>query len=110
MLGAIYEIDRFNHRDRSERSMPEYRAQMAGVVHTNNTARIQTIADESENPFMFCLLSYLYEKHGILALVNTSFNVQGEPIVHTPKQALESVKLMNLDGLVLNGKFQKMEK
>ena len=89
---------------------PEYRAQMAGVVHTNNTARIQTIADESENPFMFCLLSHLYEKHGILALVNTSFNVQGEPIVHTPKQALESAKLMNLDGLVLNGKFQKMEK
>jgi carbamoyltransferase len=89
---------------------PEYRAQMAGVVHANDTARIQTIANESDNPFMFRLLSYLYERHGILALVNTSFNVQGEPIVHTPEQALESTKRMNLDGLVLNGKFQKMEK
>jgi carbamoyltransferase len=89
---------------------PEYREQMAGVVHANNTARIQTVASESENPFMFHLLSYLYEKYGVLALINTSFNAQGEPIVHTAAQALESAKRMNLDGLVLNGKFQIMER
>lgn len=89
---------------------PEYREKLAGVVHANNTARIQTVADENANPFMFRLLSYLYERHGVLALVNTSFNVQGEPIVHTEMQALESAKRMNLDGLVINGKFQIMER
>ena len=89
---------------------PEYREKLAGVVHANNTARIQAVSDENANPFMFRLLSYLYEKHGVLALVNTSFNVQGEPIVHTATQAFESARRMNLDGLVLNGKFQIMER
>ena len=89
---------------------PEYREKLAGVVHANNTARIQTVADENVNPFMFRLLSYLYEKYGVLALINTSFNVQGKPIVHTAAQSLESAKRMNLDGLVINGKFQIMER
>lgn len=83
----------------------EYREKMAGVVHANNTARIQTIERESENPFMFRLLSYLNEKHGVLALINTSFNAQGEPIVHTAEQAMQSARRMNLDGVVINGKL-----
>ena len=81
----------------------EYREKIAGVVHANNTARIQTISNEKENPFMFSLLKFLHEKHGVLALINTSFNAAGEPIVHTPEQAMESAKKMNLDGIVVNG-------
>ena len=81
----------------------EYREKIAGVVHANNTARIQTISNEKENPFMFRLLKFLHEKHGVLALINTSFNAAGEPIVHTPEQAMESAKKMNLDGIVVNG-------
>ena len=84
----------------------EYREKMAGVVHANNTARIQTVADKSENPFMFSLLSFLHEKYGVTALINTSFNAQGEPIVHTAQQALQSAKKMNLDGIVINGKLE----
>lgn len=84
----------------------EYREKMAGVVHANNTARIQTVADKSENPFMFRLLSFLHEKYGVDALINTSFNAQGEPIVHTVQQALQSAKKMNLDGIVINGKLE----
>lgn len=81
----------------------EYREKIAGVVHANNTARIQTISNEKENPFMFRLLKFLHEKHGVLALINTSFNAAGEPIVHTPEQAMDSAKKMNLDGIVING-------
>ena len=87
----------------------EYCKQMEGVVHANNTARIQTIACREENPFMFALLSYLNEKHGIIALINTSFNSQGEPIVHTADDAISSAKQMKLDALVLNNQLIRNE-
>lgn len=78
---------------------------LEGVVHSNGTARIQTIRTEEENPFIYKLLTLLYEKHGILALINTSFNAQGEPIVHTAKEALASAARMRLNGIVINGQF-----
>lgn len=84
---------------------PEFQRQMEGVVHSNQTARIQTIETENDNKFMYRLLKYLNDKHGVIALINTSFNAQGEPIVHTPQQAMESAKRMCIDGLVLNGKL-----
>ena len=54
---------------------------------------------------MYRLLSYLYHKHNILGLINTSFNVQGQPIVHTASDALEASRQMGLDGLILNHKL-----
>ena len=99
----ILSLSRFMLQDFTVKA--EFREKMAGVVHANNTARIQTIESEEENPFMFRLLKILYEKHGVLALINTSFNAQGEPIVHTQEQAMESAKKMGLDGIVINGKL-----
>lgn len=78
---------------------------MEGVIHANNTARIQTLSQEHQNPFMFKLLKYIYEKHGILGLINTSFNAQGEPIVHTPEMAIQSARRMNLNGLIINNQI-----
>ena len=85
---------------------PEYREQMSGVVHANNTARIQTIETENDNPFMYRLLKYLSDNHGVMALINTSFNVQGEPIVHTKDDAFRSAKQMKLDVVVVNGELR----
>lgn len=85
-----------------------YKDDLEGVIHCNGTSRIQTIKDREENPFMFDLLSYLYENHRILALINTSFNVQGEPIVHTEKQAIDSARKMKLDALIINNKIYKL--
>jgi len=99
----ILSLSRFMLQDFTVKA--EFREKMAGVVHANNTARIQTIESEEENPFMFRLLKILYEKHGVLALINTSFNAQGEPIVHTQEQAMESSRKMGLDGIVINGKL-----
>jgi carbamoyltransferase len=86
----------------------EFENDLAGVVHANKTARIQTINKESDNPFIFSLLSYLYENHNILALINTSFNAQGEPIVQTSENALQSAKKMSLQGVVINNVFHKI--
>jgi len=88
--------------------LPEYNKYLEGVVHTNGTARIQTIFDEKENPFLYHLLKYLDEEHGVTALINTSFNGKGEPIVQTVEDARYSAKKMNLDAIVLNGKFEKL--
>ena len=83
----------------------EFDKDLCGVIHANQTARIQTLESKNDNPFMFALLTYLYENHGIMALINTSFNAQGEPIVHTKNDALQSAKRMNLDAVVINGKL-----
>ncbi len=83
----------------------EYDKDLCGVIHANQTARIQTLNKPKDNPFMFALLTYLYENHGIMALINTSFNAQGEPIVHTKNDALQSAKRMNLDALVFNNQL-----
>jgi carbamoyltransferase len=82
--------------------------ELEGAVHADGTARFQTLFKKEENPFLYELLQVLDEKYGIRALINTSFNSKGEPIVHTMEDALLSAKKMQLDGLVLNGKFQEL--
>lgn len=83
----------------------EFDKDLCGVIHANQTARIQTLTKPNDNPFMFALLTYLYENHDIMALINTSFNAQGEPIVHTKNDAFASAKRMNLDALVFNNQL-----
>lgn len=80
--------------------------EIKGCVHVDNSARIQVIFNQQENPFMYNLLSLLDEKYGIKALINTSFNCSGEPIVHTIDDAINSGKKIGLDALILNGKIE----
>ncbi|WP_321370154.1 carbamoyltransferase C-terminal domain-containing protein [uncultured Draconibacterium sp.] len=86
----------------------EKREEIAGAIHTDGTARFQSISKKADNPFLYLLLKRLDKKYGIKALINTSFNTGGEPIVHTEKDALQSAKKMKLDGVVLNGKFVQL--
>ncbi len=88
--------------------LQEKQTELAGAIHADGTARFQTIFEKDNNPFLFSLLKILDEKYGMKALINTSFNSKGEPIVHTEKDALLSAKKLQLDGLVLNGNFQKL--
>lgn len=88
--------------------LKERQNEIAGVVHADGTARFQTIFEKHDNPFLFDLLNYLDEKHQVKALINTSFNAGGEPIVHTMEDAKQSAKKMGLDALVLNGNFSTL--
>ncbi len=88
---------------------PECQQILEGVVHSNHTSRIQVITSEKDNPFMYRLLKYMYDNHSVLALINTSFNAQGEPIVHTKDDAFQSAKRMNLDALVFNNQLFRNE-
>lgn len=81
--------------------LPEYCAQLEGVIHKNGTARIQYLEKEEDNVFLYRVLAYL-DQQRILGLINTSFNGKGEPIVHTQEDAKKSAQKMRLDAVVIN--------
>lgn len=79
------------------------------VVHVDGTARLQTVSKD-QNPSFYELLSHFHELSGIPMLVNTSFNVNGEAIVETPLDALESFLFMDIDFLILGDYLISKEK
>jgi carbamoyltransferase len=66
-----------------------------GVVHVDDTCRIQTI--NNNNPVMFDLLSEFKNITGLGVLLNTSFNLAGKPLVETPSDAFDTLKNSTLD-------------
>jgi len=80
---------------------PEFGARIPSVVHVDGTARPQTVRPE-HNPKFYALLKAFGRLTGHPVLINTSFNVQGEPIVCTPADALRCFGGTGLDVLVLN--------
>ncbi len=106
-LDKIHPLSKFMLLD--FKVLPEKQAEINGAIHADGTARFQTIFTKEENPFIFDLLCYLDKKYGIRTLINTSFNSQGNPIVHTEKDALEEARKMKLDGVVINGSHTDMK-
>ncbi|MCL3779856.1 hypothetical protein EMN47_05570 [Prolixibacteraceae bacterium JC049] len=86
--------------------IPERQTEMAGTVHVNGTARCQVIFNDEENPFIYHLLQKLKQKYNIRALINTSFNKRGEPIVHNSEGAIDSAKNLGIDGVIIDGKLK----
>ncbi len=70
------------------------------VTHVDNTARVQTV-DKSVNPIFYDLILEFNKITKIPILLNTSFNLNGEPIVCTPKDAIRTFFSCGLDVLVL---------
>ena len=89
------------------------RSEIPAVTHVDYSARIQTVT-KNYNKRYYDLLSKFKEKTGCPILVNTSFNVRGEPIVNTPTDAFNCLMGTDLDYLVigdciLNKKEQNMD-
>ena len=76
------------------------RSTVPAVTHVDYSARIQTVHPET-NPHYHALLSKFHEKTGCPMLVNTSFNVRGEPIVCSPEDALKCFMGTDLDVLAI---------
>lgn len=70
-------------------------------LHIDGTTRIQVINEKSD-PFLYSLLLKVKEKIGIGALINTSFNESGFPLIHSPVDALYFFKSRPLGALVIN--------
>lgn len=69
-------------------------------VHVDNSARTQ-ILNKDDNPFLHGLISAYSRKTEIPVLINTSFNLRGEPIVESPLNAIESFFSCDMDALIL---------
>ena len=68
---------------------PEVRAQLPAITHVNGSARLQTVSGK-DNPDFHALLLAVGETTGRQMVLNTSFNVKGQPIVNTPAEAIET--------------------
>lgn len=77
------------------------REEIPAVVHTNETARLQTVTPE-QNPRFHAIISEFDQLTGTPVVLNTSFNLSGEPIVETPSDAISTLRRSGLDYLVLD--------
>jgi len=91
---ALFGIDRLN--------VP--RSEIPAVTHVDYSARVQTVHRET-NPRYHALITRFKELSGCPVLVNTSFNVRGEPIVCTPEDAFRCFMGTELDTLVVGNHF-----
>ena len=80
-----------------------------GVTHKDRTARLQTVTKDL-NCRLFKLLHKFMTKTGVPVLLNTSFNIAGEPIVETPQDAIRTFQKTEIDILVMEDIYVKKVK
>ncbi|MFF8960133.1 carbamoyltransferase [Streptomyces sp. NPDC014894] len=85
------------------------RSTIPAVTHVDSSARVQTV-DRHTNPVFHDLLTAFRARTGCPVLVNTSFNVRGEPIVHSPRDAYACFMRTDIDLLVLGGHLLHKER
>jgi carbamoyltransferase len=82
----------------------EWREKLPAITHIDNTARVQTVTRE-QNPYIYDLLTEMEVQTGVGVLLNTSFNVNGKPILTTVKDVFNILKNTQLDGAVIEKHF-----
>jgi carbamoyltransferase len=95
---SLFGIDKLNIK----------RSSIPAVTHVDYSARIQTVHKET-NPTYHALITKFKEKTNCSVLVNTSFNVRGEPIVYSPKDAFKCFMGTKLDLLVIGKSILRKE-
>ena len=93
VLNAQIEGEGLERRNHIESTVP-------AVTHVDGSARVQSV-DEATNPIYYRLIRAFEERTGCPVVVNTSFNVRGEPIVCTPSDAYRCFRRTHIDALVL---------
>jgi carbamoyltransferase len=96
---ALFGIDKLN----------VVRSEIPAVTHVDYSARVQTVHKET-NPRYHALLTRFKQRTGCPVLVNTSFNVRGEPIVCTPRDAFRCFMGTEIDNLAIGNCFLQKEK
>src|SRR5437870_4137909 len=82
---------------------PEWRAKLAAITHVDGSARLQTL-DRDMAPRLYALIEAYGRRSGLPVLLNTSFNVAGEPIVNRAVEAYSTFRRCGIDALVA-GRF-----
>lgn len=82
------------------RVRPEVANRIPAVVHADGTARVQTV-NRTQNPLYWSLIKAFADRTGVPVVMNTSFNLKGDPIVNTVRNAIATFYTSGLDALVL---------
>ncbi len=77
---------------------PEHVENLGAITHVDGSARVQTVSEE-QNPGYLALIEAYGNKTGVDCVLNTSFNIRGEPIVQTPKDAIKCFATTGLHDL-----------
>jgi carbamoyltransferase len=79
---------------------PDAASKIPAVRHTDGTARVQTVS-RAQNPLYHDMIAAFGRRTGVPVVINTSFNTRGEPVVCTPRDAVECFHASPLDALVI---------
>ena len=85
----------------AKRVRPEWKERIPAIVHVDGTARVQTVRRE-HNERLYRLLLEFEKLTGVPVLLNTSFNIRGEPIVETPADAMKCFLSTGIDYLAMH--------
>jgi carbamoyltransferase len=78
----------------------EQRSRLPAITHVDGTGRLQTVFHE-QSPRYYKLIAHFGQATGVPVLLNTSFNLKGEPIVNTPADAFATFRKSDMDVLVM---------
>ncbi|MEU3199950.1 carbamoyltransferase C-terminal domain-containing protein [Streptomyces sp. NPDC006996] len=96
-----YDAERFAHMLFVAYARPEFADRLPATTHVDGSARVQTVS-RSSDPLFWSLLSAFGDHTGMSVLLNTSFNVQGQPIVRDPGQAVSTFLDAQLNFLAID--------
>jgi len=102
-FSAVFETGQVEHVRFMEKALPirkAWRDRIPAVVHADGTGRVQTV-DAADAPLFHALIRAHAEKTGVPCLLNTSFNLNGEPVVNSPEDALRTFVTCGMDALIL---------
>lgn len=88
--------------------LPQRRTELPAVTHVDGSARLQTVRAD-QHPRFHALLREYEKKTGCPVVVNTSFNVRGEPIVQSPQDALHCFLRTDMDALMMGNLLVRKE-
>ena len=95
------------HMTKTCKVLKTQQKQLEAITHVDGTARIQSVTRKYNERF-YNIIKEFYKITGVPVVINTSFNVKGEPIVCTPRDAIRSAKEMNLDYLAIGNFIMKL--
>lgn len=85
----------------AQRVTPAAREKAPAIVHVDGTARVQTVRRE-HNPRLYALLEAFEQRTGVPILLNTSYNLRGDPFAEAPEDAIETFLYSRLGALVMH--------
>jgi carbamoyltransferase len=89
--------------------LKQLRSEVPAITHVDDSARVQTVCPQRA-PRFHAILSAFERRTGCPVLVNTSFNIRGEPIVHDPGDAYRCFMFTDMDTLVVGNQILRKER